>query len=90
MIYLWIALAALVVVVDHGRGVTRADWSGHGRDVEGAQDVWAAFVVPGWARRGEWANHAPVSQSQVAATLASILGYDFRSASPDAGAPLAP
>src|SRR5690606_14518942 len=79
---------ALVFVTDHGRGQTRADWSRHGADIEGAQDVWSAFAVPGWAARGERTDHAPVSQSQIAATLASILGYDWRSASPRAGAAL--
>jgi len=79
---------ALVFVTDHGRGVTRDDWSRHGADVEGAQNVWAAFAVPGWTARGEQSGHAPVSQSQVAATLAAILGYDWRSASPRAGAPM--
>jgi hypothetical protein len=79
---------ALVFVTDHGRGVTRADWSRHGADVEGAQDVWAAFAVPGWTTRGERTGHPPVSQSQIAATLAAILGYDWRSVSPGAGAAL--
>ena len=81
---------ALVLVTDHGRGVTRNDWSGHGAKVEGAQDVWAAFAVPAWAARGEQTGHAPVSQSQVAATLASILGFDWRAASPGAGTAWAP
>lgn len=81
---------ALVCVTDHGRGLTRADWSSHGAQVEGAQDVWAAFAVPTWTARGEQTGHAPLSQSQVAATLAAILGFDWRRASPGAGAPWAP
>lgn len=77
---------ALVVVTDHGRGHTRDDWSRHGATVEGAQDVWAAFAVPGWSARGEVTGHPPLSQSQIASTLAAILGFDFRGASPEAGA----
>jgi len=79
---------ALVLVTDHGRGRTRRDWSSHGKDVEGAQDVWAAFAVPGWQARGEQSGHPPLSQSQIAATLADILGVDFRASSPNAGAPM--
>ena len=79
---------ALALVTDHGRGLTRTDWSSHGKDVEGAQFVWSAFAVPGWQARGEQTGHPPLSQSQVAATLAAILGYDWRSASPEAGAPM--
>lgn len=81
---------ALVLVVDHGRGNTRADWHNHGAGVTGAENVWAAFAVPGWTARGEWRNHAPVSQSQIASTLAAILGFDWRTASSAAGAPLVP
>lgn len=79
---------AIAIVTDHGRGLTPEDWNGHGKDVEGAQNVWAAFAVPGWKARGERTDHASVSQSQVAATLAAILGYDWRSVSPKAGAPM--
>jgi hypothetical protein len=81
---------ALVVVTDHGRGHGPTDWGSHGKDIEGAQDVWAIFAVPGWAARGEWTGHAPVSQSQIAGTLASVMGFDWRSASPKAGAPMTP
>lgn len=78
---------ALVLVTDHGRGRTRADWGRHGADIEGAQDVWAACAVPGWTARGEQTGHPELSQSQVASTLAAILGYNWRAASPRAGEP---
>jgi hypothetical protein len=81
---------ALVIVTDHGRGNGPTDWNGHGGDVAGAENVWAAFAVPGWQARGEWTNHPPVSQSQIAATLAAIMGFNWRAAVPDAGAPLVP
>jgi hypothetical protein len=82
---------AVVLVTDHGRGNTAKDWSGHGKDVEGAQNVWAAFAAPQWKARGVWKSGHPVaSQSQIAATLASLLGKDWRRASPAAGAPLVP
>jgi hypothetical protein len=76
---------ALVIVTDHGRGNGATDWNGHGADIVGAENVWAAFAVPGWQRRGEWTSHAPVSQSQIAATLVTIMGFDWRAASPKAG-----
>ena len=81
---------ALVLVTDHGRGNGPDDWNGHGADVSGAGNVWAAFAVPGWTARGEWTRHAPVSQSQVAATLAGLLGFDWRSVSPAAGPQMSP
>ena len=82
---------AVVLVTDHGRGNTAKDWNGHGKDVEGAQNVWAAFAAPHWQTRGVWkSGHAPASQSQIAATLASLVGKDWRKATPAAGAPLVP
>ncbi len=82
---------ALMLVTDHGRGNTTADWHSHGKDVEGAQFVWAAVAAPNWPARGVWrAGHPPASQSQVAATVAALVGKDWRRASPGAGAPLTP
>lgn len=81
---------ALVIVTDHGRGNGPADWNGHGSEIAGAENVWAIFAVPGWQARGEWTNHEPVSQSQIASTLAAIMGLNWRAASPAAGAPLGP
>lgn len=82
---------AIMLVTDHGRGNGPDDWRSHGKDVEGAQYVWAIVASPQWRVRGVWTSgHAPASQSQVAATVASLVGRDWKSASPAAGAPLAP
>jgi hypothetical protein len=82
---------ALMLVTDHGRGNTTADWNGHGKDVEGAQYVWAVVAAPNWPARGVWkAGHPPASQSQVAATVASLVGKNWNAASPAAGKPLSP
>ncbi len=82
---------ALMIVTDHGRGNTVEDWHSHGKDVEGAQDVWAVVAAPNWPARGVWkAGHPPASQSQVAATVASLVGKNWGAASPGAGKPLAP
>jgi hypothetical protein len=79
---------AVMLVTDFGRGTT-ADWGS--KDTEGAQYVWAAVAAPTWPARGVWkAGHPPASQSQVAATVASLVGKDWKAASPSAGAPLAP
>jgi hypothetical protein len=82
---------ALMLVTDHGRGNTVDDWNSHGKDTEGAQFVWSAVAAPNWAARGLWkAGHPAASQSQVAATVAALVGKDWRKVAPAAGAPLAP
>ena len=77
----------LIVTTDHGRGATTKDWTDHGRDVPAAERTWMAVLgagVPaGGIRRG-----VNVTTSQIAATIAALVGEDFRSAVPAAAAPL--
>jgi hypothetical protein len=78
----------ILLTTDHGRGRTAADWRNHGASVEGAQDVWIAFVSPALSRRGEWRDHPPLRTNQVAATLAGWVGVDWTALRPAAGKPI--
>jgi len=78
----------LIIATDHGRGRTTKDWRDHGATVEGAQDVWIAFVSPSMSRRGEWASHAPLSNNQIAATVARWMSVDWNQIRPGAGKPI--
>jgi hypothetical protein len=75
----------LLLTTDHGRGRTTDDWRNHGAKVEGAQDVWIAFVSPHMPQRGEWRNHPPLHTNQAAATMAGWLGVDWAALRPAAG-----
>lgn len=79
---------ALLVTTDHGRGRTARDWSDHGADVEGAEDVWMAFVSPDVARRGEWTDHPALAANQIAATISRWLGVEYGADHPGAGRPI--
>ena len=79
---------SLVIAVDHGRGKTPADWTAHGADVEGAQDVWVAVASPDVPLRGEWRNGPVVYQNQIAASVARLLGFDLGEQNPQAGRPI--
>ncbi len=75
---------ALLVTTDHGRGETGEDWTDHGRRVPAAKRIWvAALLPPGGPRLG---IPARATQSQVAATVAALLGLegDFRRDNPKA------
>ena len=77
----------LLVTTDHGRGATIKDWMDHGQDVPAAEDTWIAALgpaVPALGVRG----HLTVTTSQFAATIASVVGEDFRKAVPRAAPPL--
>ncbi|MBZ5563915.1 MAG: alkaline phosphatase family protein [Acidobacteriia bacterium] len=77
-----------VITTDHGRGRTAADWKDHGRDIEGAEEVWIAVLGPDTPPLGERARTAPATQGQVAATVAALLGKAYRQDVPAAAPPL--
>jgi len=80
----------ILITTDHGRGTGPSGWRDHGKDVEGAQNVWLAIAGPDVTRRGEWHDTPPIYQNQIAATIAARLGVDFQRFVPGAGAPIRP
>ena len=77
----------LIVTTDHGRGDTRVDWTDHGKNVPTAEFIWIAVIGPDTPALGVREN-VETTQSQVAATVAHLLGEDFNAASPKAARPL--
>ncbi len=78
---------SLILTTDHGRGSTRADWIDHGEKVPNAEFMWAAVLGPDTKALGVREN-VETTQSQIAATIAALLGEDFQAASPKAAPPL--
>ena len=77
---------SFVFTTDHGRGETRENWISHGDEHPGSDLIWMAVLGPDTD-----AGHPPagiVTQSQVAATVAALLGEDYNAAVPQAGQPL--
>jgi hypothetical protein len=79
----------LILATDHGRGSNRKTWRSHGRRIPESQFIWMAFLGPDTPALGARQNTAPVTQAQLAATIAALLGEDFRSAVPAAAPPIA-
>ena len=42
-----------IITTDHGRGSGLKDWTDHGKDVEGAENIWIAVMGPGVPGLGE-------------------------------------
>ena len=78
---------ALLITTDHGRGAMGADWPSHGAKIASADKIWIAVLGPGVAPLGVRKNIS-VTQAQVAATIASLVGEDYNRARPEAGSPL--
>jgi hypothetical protein len=78
-----------IITCDHGRGSGLSEWKEHGVEEKGSENVWIAVLGPDTSPLGERAHIAPVTQSQIAATLAALLGKDYHAAVPKAAVPIA-
>ena len=69
----------MIITTDHGRGKYLNDkWGSHGASVSNAQNVWAAIIGPDTPSRGEIVDSKTIYTSQIAATIAHLLGYDYK------------
>jgi hypothetical protein len=78
----------LVVLPDHGRG-SGPLWKLHAWPVPGSGQTWMAFLGPDTPALGERELAGAVTESQVAATLAALVGEDYNAEVPKAGHPIA-
>ncbi len=79
----------LILAVDHGRGAQGDSWKGHGQKIPESKYVWLGVMGPDTPPLGERASTQPVTQNQIAATLAALLGEDYHGAFPKTGKPIA-
>ena len=79
----------LIVSTDHGRGNGLQEWKEHGPAQRGSEDIWLGVLGPDTAALGERRHVQDVTQAQIAATVAEMLGQDFRKFKPGAAPPLA-
>lgn len=80
----------VIFTTDHGRGDTAQNakaWNSHGAKIDGSDAIFLAMWGPDTPATGEITSGV-VTQSQVAATVAAALGYDFNAENPQAAQPL--
>lgn len=75
------------ITADHGRGSGLIEWKDHGKDQKGSENIWLAVIGPDTPSLGERSNNV-IAQSQIAATIAALLGEDYRRAAPRLPPPL--
>jgi hypothetical protein len=80
--------ATFIITCDHGRGSGLKLWRDHDKNIAGAANIWIAVLGPDTPPTGEMSNVPRVTQSQIAATIAQLLGQDYRAAVPQAAPPL--
>jgi hypothetical protein len=77
-----------IITTDHGRGSGPTEWKEHGVEQKGSENIWIAVLGPDTAPLGERRQTAEVHQAQIAATVAALLGKDYRKAAPAAAPPI--
>jgi hypothetical protein len=77
-----------ILTADHGRGSGPVEWKEHGVEEKGSENIWIAVMGPDTAPLGERSQTGEVHQAQIAATIAALLGKDYRKAAPAAAPPI--
>ena len=68
-----------IITTDHGRGKEPDKWSNHGTFISGSSQAWLALIGPNISPLGEMKNEEQIYQKQVAQTVATLVGQQFRS-----------
>jgi hypothetical protein len=77
-----------IITTDHGRGSGLTEWKSHGVREKGSENIWIAVLGPDTAPLGERTHVPPVTQAQIAATVAAFVGKDYNHEVPKAAAPI--
>ena len=77
-----------IITADHGRGSGPVEWKEHGVHEKGSENVWIAVIGPDTPPLGERKNIEPVTQAQIAATVAALMGKDYVKDVPKAAQPI--
>lgn len=77
----------LIILPDHGRG-NGGKWNDHGKKIAESRETWMAFIGPDTPARGERSHVQAVTESQIAATIAALLGEDYHAAVPKSAEPI--
>ncbi|MBC7947265.1 MAG: alkaline phosphatase family protein [Chitinophagaceae bacterium] len=73
----------LIITTDHGRGLAAgSNWRHHGQRIAEASEMWMAAIGPSVKAIGENKQKVQLFQGQIAATIAVILGKEFKPSHP--------
>ena len=72
----------MIITVDHGRGVTKTSWKGHGSSIPEAGEIWMMAIGPDTPASGEIKSKGQWQSAMLARTIFKLLGKEY----PDAKA----
>ena len=68
----------IIITCDHGRGdIPNLEWRHHGHVLH-ADNIWVAAIGAGITAKGEVKQKMQLYQNQLAATIAQLLGYTYK------------
>ena len=77
---------SLIITTDHGRGdVNKEQWTSHGKDIIGANEIWLAVLGPDTPPGGEMKEKTTNYLKQCAQTAALLLNLSFKTGHPVGG-----
>ncbi|MFT3687210.1 MAG: alkaline phosphatase family protein [Phycisphaerales bacterium] len=90
---------SIIITCDHGRGGDNApgyetaggqlkQWTDHGAKIVAAEQTWIIVMGPDTPAKGELTDAPAVTQSQIASTMAALLGVDYPAQQPKAAPPI--
>src|SRR6185295_584209 len=72
-----------IITCDHGRGNLKdGAWRSHGQETPESDQTWIAVIGPDTPATGEMKTPGQAYQNQIAKTLSSLLGFDYKNAVP--------
>ncbi len=80
---------SFIIAVDHGRGPGPIAWRNHGKEIVESAYMWFGVLGPDTPALGERRQTPLAIQSQIAATVAALVGEDFPAANRRANQPIA-
>ena len=73
----------LIITTDHGRGAAfNGEWTSHGAKINGADQIWIAAIGASVLPSGESKKQTQIHQGQIAATIGTMLGIEFKPSHP--------
>ncbi|SHM30997.1 phosphoglycerate mutase [Cyclobacterium lianum] len=67
----------MIITTDHGRGVEKRTWTGHGAGIPRSREVWIAAIGPDSPALGEVKQEAQVYTAMIARTVFQLLGLSY-------------
>lgn len=67
----------MVITTDHGRGIDKASWTGHGSGIPRSREAWIAAIGPDSQALGEMKEETILYPAMIARTIFQLLGLAY-------------